>query len=222
MNNTCASRQALQNLLQLLAEFFTFPDEEFCAAVRKGLVDLQVKELSQGAGLPRESEFKQDALTYEEWVTAYNHCFLGVQKPFAPPIESLYKPWTGDESFQVSFKAQKGYLMGDSAHHVQHILKSFGLEIPPEYTMMPDHLIILLELLAFLVGGGFEKEAKQFCRDHFDWLPDLQKAIEALPVNGRLFMAALAELEGLLQAFLNQDQKHGPLQEMIEPARFLN
>ncbi|AFL99836.1 MULTISPECIES: molecular chaperone [Desulfitobacterium] len=220
MNNTCPSPQALQDLLRLFAEFFAFPDEDFCEAVRGGSVDLQVKELSQRAGVPIESELEKDALSYEEWVTSYNRCFLGVQKPFAPPIESIYKPWTTDESFQVPFKNQKGYLMGDSAQHVQHILKSFGLEIPQEYTMMPDHLVILLELLAFLVGSGFEKEAKQLCQDHFDWLPDLQKAIEELPANGRIFIAALRELEDILQAFMSHARNHRLLKETIDYSNF--
>lgn len=222
MHDTGASQQALQNLLRLFAEFFAFPDEEFCEAVRKGSVDLQVMELSEEAGWPIESEFKREALLYEEWVTSYNRCFLGVEKPFAPPIESIYKPWTTDESFQVPFKRQKGYLMGDSAQHVQHILKSFGLEIPQEYHMMPDHLIILLEVLAFLVGGGFVNEAEQFCQDHFDWLPDLQKAIEELPVDGRVFITALKKLESLIQAFMNHDHNLALLRETAGQSKFLN
>lgn len=222
MHDIGASQQALQNLLKLFAELFAFPDKDFCEAVRKGIVDSQVMELSQEAGLPIESELKKDALPYEEWVTAYNRCFLGIEKPFAPPIESIYKPWTTDESFQVSFKNQKGYLMGDSAQHVQHILKSFGLEIPQEYHMMPDHLIILLELLAFLVGSGFEDEAKQFCQDHFDWLPDLQKAIEKLPADGRIFNAALKKLESLVQAFMSHEHNPALLKETAEQSKFLN
>ncbi len=206
MSNNGDSSQALQELLQVLASFFIFPEEEFCEKVYQGSVDILVEELSQKAGFPLKSNFKEVALSYDEWVAAYNRCFLGVEKPFAPPIESVYKSWTQDESFQIPFKNQKGYLMGDSALHVQHILSSFGLEIPSEYAMMPDHLIILLELLAFLIDNGLGKEARQFGRDHFDWLADLQAAIAELPVNGHIFIMVLKELENILQAFVEQEE----------------
>lgn len=201
MSNTCGSQQALQDLLRLFAELFRFPDEEFCAMVSTGSLDQQIHELSERAGFSLETNMKNDALTHQDWVTAYNHCFLGTQKPFAPPIESIYKKWTTDKSFQVPFKNQKGYLMGDSAQHVQHIIKSFGLEIPVEFHMMPDHLVILLEILAFLIASGLTEEAQQFAHDHLDWLTDLRKAIEELPANGQIFVTALIALERVLQEF---------------------
>jgi len=201
MNNKVGSQQALQELLRVFADLFTFPDRDFCLRVSNGSVDEQIKELSKEVGFPIETDFQKEAQTYEEWITCYNRCFLGTQKPFAPPIESVYKKWTTDETFQVPYKNQKGYLMGDSALHVEHILKSFGLEIPVEFSMMPDHLIILLELLAFLLDNGLINEAQQFCRDHLDWLPHLREAIEELPVNGGLYSTALIALERVLQAF---------------------
>ena len=201
MPNTPASQQAFEDLLMLFADFFAFPDQEFWAHVQTGAIDQEIMELSGLAGVPVETDLKSVVPTYEEWITAYNHCFLGTQKPFAPPIESIYKQWTVDESFQVPFKHQKGYLMGDCAQHVRHILDSFGLEIPVEYHMMPDHLIILLELLAFLLRSGFPQEAQQFIRDHLDWLPDLRRAIEDLPVDGKLYLEVLVALEKVLQTF---------------------
>ncbi|AGA68767.1 putative component of anaerobic dehydrogenase [Desulfitobacterium dichloroeliminans LMG P-21439] len=201
MSYSGISQQAFYDLFSVFAEFFTFPDQEFCESVRSGQVDQQISELSQKVGYPIASELKKDAPTYEEWVALYNHCFLGARKPFAPPIESIYKQWTLDGSYQVPFKHQKGYLMGDSAQHVRHLLQAFELELPIEYNMMPDHLSILLELLAFLVGNGFVKEAQQFCQDHLDWLPDLYKALADLPVDSSIYLAVLNELEKALQIF---------------------
>ena len=202
MNKICSSPEALQDLLPILANFFIYPEEEFCEEVYQGKVDLLVEELSQKAGVPVKSSLKEIAPTYEAWIASYNHCFLGVEKPFAPPVESVYKAWTEDETFQVPFKNQKGYLMGDSALHVQHILDAFGLDIPPEYNMMPDHLVILLDLLAFLIGNSLEEEARQLIKDHFDWLPDLQATISKLPVNGEIYIEVLDMLINVLNGFI--------------------
>ncbi|MDO0822402.1 TorD/DmsD family molecular chaperone [Desulfosporosinus nitroreducens] len=155
MNNTLEINQALQNLLMIYAEFFKFPEKDFFEEIKRGEIDEQVKTLSELAGCSISTCFMKEVNTYEQLTESYNVCFIGIEKPFAPPIESVYKQWTVDESYQVSFRQQRGYLMGDSAHHVRHILKAFNLEIPIEYDLMPDHLTIILEVLAYLIGQGF-------------------------------------------------------------------
>lgn len=197
MMNTLERSQAFQELIMIFAEFFKFPEKEFFEEIVKGEIDRQVNALSQTAGCPVVTHFKEEVGTYEELVEAFNVCFLGVTAPFAPPVESVYKVWTTDESYQVPFKNQKGYLMGDSALHVQHILKAFNLEIPEEYEMMPDHLTILLELFAFLVGEGYMAEARQFKRDHLDWLPELRNALNEIGDN-RPYIYVVDKLQDIL------------------------
>ncbi|NLJ72160.1 MAG: molecular chaperone TorD family protein [Syntrophomonadaceae bacterium] len=203
MSINCPSPQALCDLLELFIGFFIFPEKELYEEINQGNIDLLIKELSQKAGLPIKSEFQAIPLNYAGWIDSYNRCFLGVEKPFAPPVESVYKVWTQDESFQLPFKNQKGYLMGDSAQHIQHILDYFGLVVPAEYSLMPDHLIILLELLIFLLDNNLEKEAKQLCIDHFDWLPDLQMAIANLATDGEIYIYALEILGKIIKGFVN-------------------
>lgn len=175
---------SLATLLEIFADLFKFPEEELYEDLKSGLLDEQIAELSQSAGLAILSGFENKVGTYEEMVETYNNCFLGVRTPFAVPIESVYKVWTTDESYQVPHKSQKGYLMGDSALHIKHILESLGLEIPKEYELMPDHLTILLELYAFLVSKEMEKEAEQFRKDHLDWLPDFYEALSTIDSSG--------------------------------------
>ncbi|EHQ89810.1 TorD/DmsD family molecular chaperone [Desulfosporosinus youngiae] len=197
MNKILGRNQALQNLLMIFAEFFKFPEEDFFEEIKRGEIDEQIGVLSKQAGYPITTCFMREIHTYEQLVESFNSCFLGMEKPFAPPIESVYKQWTTDESYQVPFKQQKGYLMGDPAHHVQHILKAFNLEIPVEYDLMPDHLTILLEVLAYLIGQGFLKEAKQFKEDHLDWLADFRKALDELQ-KGHFYKYGVKELERFL------------------------
>lgn len=198
MNNTLERNKALQNLIMIFAEFFKFPEKDFFEEIKRGEIDEQIGAFSQLAGYSIPTCFRKEIDTYEQLVASFNVCFLGVEKPFAPPIESVYKQWTTDESYQVPFRQQKGYLMGDSAHHVRHILKAFNLEIPVEYEMMPDHLTIILEVLSYLIGHGFLQEARQFKEDHLDWLPDLQKALDQLEKGNCIYSYVLKELRNSL------------------------
>ena len=42
---------------------------------------------------------------------------------------------------------------------------------------MPDHLALLLELLAFFLEGGNHEAAHTLVQDHFDWLDDYDVAL---------------------------------------------
>lgn len=183
MANMNEQNQAYSNLIMIFAELFKYPEKENYEELFSGELDEQIKQLSHLAGCPVVTNFKDQIGTYEGMIQAFNDCFLGVTTPFAPPVESVYKVWTTDDSFQVPYKNQKGHLLGDSALHVRHIVKELGLEIPVEYEMMPDHLTILLELFSYLNEQGLTEDAEQFKRDHLDWLPDLAEAITKVKLN---------------------------------------
>lgn len=200
MEKTIVSNQSVQSLVMIFAEFFKFPEEEFFLEIKRGEIDAQVSELSLLAGFPITTCFKKKIETYEQFVESFDVCFLGKVRPFAPPIESVYKQWTTDESFQVPFKKQKGYLMGDSAFHIRHILHSLHLEIPVEYDLRPDHLTLLLELFAYLLGQELLQEAKQFKNDHLDWLPEFQTALAQIP-KGKIYGYVVSQLEDFLKKF---------------------
>ncbi|MGI6450531.1 MAG: TorD/DmsD family molecular chaperone [Desulfitobacteriia bacterium] len=178
LDTNLESQLSFAGLLELLADLYKFPDEELYADLESGLIDVQIRELSRAAGREVLSTLQPALGSYQELLASYNDCFLGVKAASVPPVESVYKVWTTDESYQVPFKKRKGYLMGDSALHIKHILNSLNLEIPPEYELMPDHLTILLELYAFFLRRGFLKEARQFREDHLDWLPDFYAALK--------------------------------------------
>lgn len=176
--------QAYQSLLLMFADLFKYPEKDFYEEIASGELDNQIKELGQSGGWLMITKFKDQAINYQEVIAEFNKCFLGVHKPFVSQVESVYKVWTTDESYQVPFKNQKGYLMGDSALHIKHLLDAFGLTIPKEYEMMPDHLTILLELYAYFLEQGMFTEAKQFAKDHLDWLPDFCEALQAIEPDG--------------------------------------
>lgn len=195
----------LSEILLIYAQAFSFPQKDFYEEIISGKLDQELKELWERGNLPQGDSLGPWAdivPPYEEWIQIYNEAFLGAKKPLAPPIESLYKPWTVDETFQVPFKHQKGYLMGDSAQHILHITQTLGWEIPREYQMMPDHLSILLEILARFLGNGWWLEGKQFIQDHLDWLPDWRQALGELTLETEMYQKLALDLENLLTEIL--------------------
>lgn len=193
------STRTFEYLLLQFADLFKFPERELFDEIRSGELDRQIKELSTSAGQQILSNFQDTVENYESMVETYNRYLLGVRKPFAPPVESLYKVWTTDESYQGPHKNQKGYLMGDSALHVKHILQALGLEIPKEYEFMPDHLTILLELYAYLIREEMLTEALQFKKDHLDWLGDYYDALYRLAGN-TIYSHTILILSKILEA----------------------
>jgi len=93
-----------------------------------------------------------------------------------PMEESLYKPWTTEAGHPL--EGTEGFAWGDPAHHMLDVLETFGLGLDPEDERAPDHIAVLLEFLAYLLENRPSAEARSFCTDHLDWLPDLEKRLE--------------------------------------------
>lgn len=68
--------------------------------------------------------------------------------------------------------------------------------------MMPDHLSILLEILARFLGNGWWSEGKQFIKDHLDWLPDWRQALAELPLDTEMYQKLAVDLDNLLAVIL--------------------
>ena len=99
------------------------------------------------------------------------------QKQAAIPVESLYKPWTQDKTCTLPFARDKGYILGDSALHINFLLEKLKIDIPVELQGMPDHLAILLELLAYFIEHAPEQFTAEFMVDHFDWLEEFESQL---------------------------------------------
>lgn len=116
----------------------------------------------------------------------------------ALPVESIYKEWTADRTCKLPFARSKGYLLGDSAFHIRFILEEFEIEIPENYRNMPDHLAILLELLAFFLLHAKAEMIKQFLADHFDWLDEFALRLEELG-NNQFYLQVTRFLQQMLK-----------------------
>jgi len=172
-------QEVVAEIFLILAEFYKYPTEDFYNNIINGDVDKQLAELFKAVN------YELDTPQFTSWVgdfkglrAEYSSSFLGITAPFAVPVESAYKVWTNDTSFQIPIANSKGYVMGDSALHIMHLFEHFQLQIPEEYAQMPDHLTILLELYGFIIKERSLQQCKVFLKDHFDWLGDFEEVLK--------------------------------------------
>ncbi len=112
-----------------------------------------------------------------------------------PLEESFYKAWTSDSSHPLA--GRKGLAWGDTAAHVLATLNNFGIALCRDYPIPPDHLAVLLELLAYLIENRPIEEAAAFCRDHLDWLSDLRQEAKSRGIEG-VFLEMVLTVESLV------------------------
>ena len=158
-----------------IAELYKPPTLELWEELTQGKLLLKFEEAAAGLyGIEGESLSKLLPDHFDQLSSLFEYVLADTAKQAVLPVESLYKQWTHDETCNLPFATSKGYLQGDSALHIRFILDKFQIDIPLEYRGMPDHLSILLELLAFFIEHSDESFTAVFMSDHFDWLEDFE------------------------------------------------
>lgn len=111
------------------------------------------------------------------------------------PVESIYRQWTLDNTSEMPFAKEKGYLMSDFALHMQALYAQYQLSIPAEYTSMPDHLCLELEFCAFLIENVSREEQAIFINEHLNWVDELylDAVKQDIPIFYRQVIQVIAE-----------------------------
>lgn len=103
--------------------------------------------------------------------TSYHHYVNKILTPGIPgavlPVESIYKDWGGAYEGMAHMR---GMYLGSSAQHIIALCRQLEIEVPKDFSAMPDHLVVLLELAEFLRCNASEKDYTSFVDNHFDWL----------------------------------------------------
>jgi len=105
-------KEALEEIYLILAEFFKIPTKGFYEEVANGAIDARLRDLFAAVeyhypGISLASGFTG----FEDMRQNYINCFIGSAKPFAPPIESIYKVWTTDPSAEWRWQRKKAIYM---------------------------------------------------------------------------------------------------------------
>jgi len=124
----------------------------------------------------------------------YHSLFEGPISPFAPLIESVYKPWDKDGGSIIG-NAQ-GHIMGYPALDMKQRYEARGIEIPPEYSHAPDHLALLLEFFAIQIETATAEEMDKFAKSHLDWIDAMTQ--EALKTGKVRYYQPILEFMGSL------------------------
>lgn len=151
-------------------------------------------------------DFPQDSLEFmRKWNEEVCPSFL---TPGGLALEeSVYKPWTTDESHPL--REEQGLAWGDPAEHMLSLFDMFGLNEANRGNVSPDHLSILLDFLVLLLENRPEEEAVRFCHDHLDWLPELVKSAQGVEVPNILVLALRAS-ESLAELVASEKKRSQP------------
>ncbi len=205
MKETTAVKSSRAGVYALLAEALAPPPhEEALLRLSNGtwLTEMLslLNVLKKPVGIP--AVIRNSALTPGELANEYLRSFFLPDGLRIWLVESVYNPWTMDESAEVAFKSETGWLGGDAAAHMQELVSRLGLELPPEVRGTPDHLAVELELMSFLVEEAGPDAQAIFLAQHLNWLPLLLARSEEAGLKG-LYRAVL----DMTKQFIAWDRK---------------
>lgn len=174
-------KEVRAEVYEILAEGLKEPNEEFWSAVTTKELQTHLVEMLERLGYELSLSFADNYsnMSLKDFQEEFKKSFLKPNERIIP-VESIFKQWTNDSSAEVSIAREKGYLRGDSALHMEALLEKLGISIPEEMQATPDHLIILLEVMAVLCRHDKLNYQQSFVKEHFDWLADLKEAAEKL------------------------------------------
>ncbi len=183
-----SENSAAADLFLLFSDFWRPPDSDFWQDAASGVMDETIATLSEQPGYPLMENVRESFRELLPPLSALQYffvrCFIGIGKKSVLPVESIYKKWTEDLTARFWIAGSTGYLMGDAALHARYLLDHYGLSVPPDYQMMPDHLVLLLELAAFLLRQRTDRESRLFLEQHLDWLGQLAEALQKAETEG--------------------------------------
>ena len=164
----------LSNLLVFFSDLYRKPDDGFCTYLTDPACKEELLALTGTfTGAHAELSLPVDPLRIQEM---YTEAFVNTGKPYAPAIESYYKPWTTEEGVALPFANRTGYLSGDSAWHMEEVLTTLDIRSPDERMCMPDHLSEILMAAASLTA--YDDLFCEFVSSHLDWLDAFTDQLE--------------------------------------------
>ena len=164
-------------ICQILSEILKEPSSELISDLPAMTAALREAFAVLGYNIPLAyyQDWPQLAGDASELQRHYFDSFFYPNELRVVPVESIYRQWTFDESAQVPFAKEKGYLMSDAALHMKSLYDQLGLVVPPEYQSSPDHLCLELEFAALLLEQGQTEWYKTFVHDHLTWVEELRQ-----------------------------------------------
>ncbi|MGM0371336.1 MAG: molecular chaperone TorD family protein [Halobacteriota archaeon] len=176
------------SLHTLFAECLKAPTEGFVEEVRAGRLAAELRDHVEVLSLSVPDPAPPHPADWSSLQRAYLSLFEAMEQPFAPPVESPYKPWYGDRS--------GGLLGGPSASDMEHRYAALDASPPPAYPA--DHVALLLEYGALLLEAGNVEEYRSFLDAHMDWLPAFARLVEDARVDDPFYSWTVGTLRAVI------------------------
>ncbi|MBM4339079.1 MAG: hypothetical protein FJ110_06015 [Deltaproteobacteria bacterium] len=210
----CNLKLKKANIARALAWLLTEPDEEMAEALKRGEIyyffsncfkPIDRKDFNLERFLPKGYQGYILPMMKEE----YQRLFQNPQSNDLWWVESVHKAWTSDPECRLSMAREKGYVMGDSALHMLELYRASGMEIPEAFSGLPDHIVLELEFLAFLIEKGSDKDVRTFMRDHLDWVSEMVKRVREYQPSA-FYSAVFEALEVFIESEKKEVNKEAP------------
>ena len=143
-NSLTDRRKTWISLYTLLAEGLKHPDKQFHRDVQDDSFAVELAEHTDRLGISVSTENGDPTHAPETpaaFDTEYISLFEGLVTPYAPLIESVYRPWH-------STWQSDGLLLGPAATDMRSRYDIIGVSTPDAYA--DDHLALMLEYAALL------------------------------------------------------------------------
>jgi TorA maturation chaperone TorD len=183
---------AWSDLLVALSSCLREPDEQFVASVRDGELRNLLADATDTVGLQAATD-PPPVSSVGGLTESYLALFQAMESPYAPPVESPYKPWYGDRT---------GLMGGPAAEEMAQRYAALDAEFPEAYP--PDHVALLLEYGSILLDAGEPQEFAGFADAHFDWVPAFRLATVGAAAEAPFHRWAVILLDDVVTAFRTQ------------------
>jgi len=194
------------SLHTLLAECLKEPTEGFVDEVTAGRLEGELTSHVEALGLSLSDPVPPRPADRGTLQRSYLSLFEAMEQPFAPPVESPYKPWYGDRS--------GGLMEGPPASDMENRYEAIEASPPPAYPA--DHVTLLLEYGALLLESGAFEEYERFLADHMDWIPAFARLVEEAARDDPFYDWAVSLLGTVTEALRDRFDVPQPTEAEIE------
>lgn len=209
-NERAEDREAWESLYTLLAEGVTHPDERLHRDVREGRFAAELTRLAETLSIPLpdgSSALETAPETRAAFDGEYIALFEGRATPYAPVIESVYRPWYGGP-------ASDGLRSGPAAADMRDRYAAAGVSIPAAYA--PDHLALLLEYAGALRRAQADAAYRTFVEQHLDWLPALRRLTDEATAEAPFHEYCVAVVCETVAVVRDREGLSSPEPEVVE------
>lgn len=194
----------------LLSEGLKHPDERLYCDIQQERFANELARNAEELDISL-SAVSGDPLHVPETVAAFDNeyiaLFEGLETPYAPLIESVYRPW------RAGYPTD-GLLSGPAAADMRARYNRAGISTPDAYAA--DHLALLLEFAAALLQSGHEAEYRTFVSQHLDWLPALRRLVDDASADAPFHRYCVVAVCEAVAATRRREQLPTPDPEQID------